>query len=471
MAESNPTRGGNLLSLGISQLFRIGSGLAINVLMMRGLGVDGFGILGYLTTLVGLVGFGANLGMDRLLTREMARQPEQTPRLVSVGLLATAALSLTTGLLLLAWVVLVDGRPLVIAAAALAAVALGLRSLALVPVAAFTAMRRMGLGTRGDVAGRSALVLGTALFLWLGWDLVSIFAGQVLDGLLVLGTVLFLYRRVQGPITLRAPRGELVTLARRALPFGLNGLFGSIYLSVDVLMLTWMQGESEVGIYRGAVMLIALFPIVANMLTNGLYPRMARHLGDPAAAGAELRFLCRVLLALSLPVAVGGLFTARPLMVLLGGEAFAPSALPFMVMAPLLPLRFLNNGYAMTLSALDHQEDRTRGVLFAAIFNVAMNLYAIPRWGATGAAATTLLTEIWLSFWMAWRARALATGIGAAGSLVRVGIPAGIMALALWLMPQMPVLLTVGIGGLVYAASGLVTGAWHPRDLSRLRRI
>ena len=41
-----PKKKGNLIFLGIAQLFRLGSGLSINVLLMRMLGVEGFGVYG-----------------------------------------------------------------------------------------------------------------------------------------------------------------------------------------------------------------------------------------------------------------------------------------------------------------------------------------------------------------------------------------------------------------------------------------
>ncbi|MDP2307729.1 MAG: flippase [Pseudomonadota bacterium] len=463
--------GGNLASLGLIQAFRMASGVAVNVMVMRSLGVEGFGVYGYVTTLVGLASFGSTMGMDRLLKREMARDPESARRYVATGLAASTLLSVTTGVALLAWAWAVDGRPVVLLAAALAATALGLQSLAVVPNSYFHAIRRMRLGVRGNVAGRALLVLATALFLWQQLGVLAVFAAQVLDAAVTLGIVWFIFRRQLGATALGTTGPEVRALIRASLPFGLNALFGSIYLSVDVLLLAWMRGDEEVGIYRAAVMLISLFPILAETLTTGIYPRMSRHLGRSDLAGTELRFATRILLGISVPAAVGGILTAAPLMVLLGGPEFAVSALPFIVMAPLLPLRFLNNGYGMTLSALDRQEDRTRGVFFAAALNVGVNLVVIPRYGALGAAATTLLTEVLLAAWMRWRIAPLVTGLGLGDTLVRVGIPSAAMAAAILLVPPAHVLLTIALGVLVYGVCGRLSGAWHPSDLRRLRRV
>jgi O-antigen/teichoic acid export membrane protein len=283
------------------------------------------------------------------------------------------------------------------------------------------------------------------------------------------------YVRQMGTASLRTRWRDVRTLVRQSVPFGLNSLFVSVYLSVDVLLLAHMRGDAEVGVYRGAVLLLSLFPVVAETFTAGIYPRMAQHFGHPERAGDELRFATRVLLAISVPAAVGGMLTAERLMVFLGGSDFAASALPFLVMAPLLPLRFLNNGYGMTLSALNRQEDRTTGAVLAAVVNVAANLYAIPAWGVMGAAITTLITEILLAGYMRWRVGPWVSGLGLLDTLARVGVPAavmaGVLAGVLALLPHMQVLIAIGLGVLVYGSVGWLTGAWRPGDVRSLRSV
>lgn len=463
--------GGNLSALGKIQVFRLLSGLAINVLVMRGLGVDGFGVYGYVSILVGLASFGASMGMDRYLKREIARDEAQLGHFVATGLGASALLSGVTFVGIVGWAAVMDGRPLVVGAAALAAVSVALQALALVPVSAFHAVRRMGLGVWGNAAGRLALVVATAAFMALQLGVASVFAAQVLDATVTLGIVWWTFRKQFADHRLSTTWDEVRALVRTSVPFGLNALAVSIYLTVDVILLAHFKGDTEVGLYRGAVMLLSLFPIVADTLSTGLYPRMSRHLGDRGKAGEELRFLTRVLFAVSIPAAVGGVLTARPLMVFLGGEDFGASAPLFALMAPLLPLRYLNNGYGMVLSALDHQEDRTRGAILAAFVNVGLNLALMPRYGAMAAAGNTLVTEILLLVWMRRRIVPLVEGGGMWAAFVRVGVPSAVMAAAILLTPDVHVVLTIAVGVAVYAAVGRATGAWHPRDLVELRRV
>lgn len=470
MSEA-PARGGNLVALALMQGFRMGAGMLVNVLVMRGLGVAGFGVYGYVTTLVGLVSFGTTMGMDRLLKREMARAPEQAGRWVGTGLAAAAAVSVVTAVGIVAWVAAVDGQGARITAGALAALALGLQALVAILTSYFHAIQRMGLGTRPTAAGRLTLVVATAAFLAAGLDVRAVFAAQVLDALVTLAGVAWVFRRLPDAPRLTTSGPDVKGLLRDAIPFGLNGLFGSIYLFSDVVLLAWFHPETEVGLYRGAVLLVSLFPILAETFSNAIFPRMARHLGQPDAARRELEFALRLLLAVSVPAAVGGALLAEPLMVWLGGADYAASALPFLFLAPVLPLRFVNNGTSMTLTALDRQDDRTRGVFFAAILNVCLNLLVLPRWGATGAAATTLATELFLTAWVQWRIGRILPRVQLGATLLRVGVPALGMAAVLWVLPPWHVLVRIGIGAAVYLVASRLTRAWQPADLGALRRI
>ena len=473
-ANAAPTKAphkGNLLFLGLSQAFRMGAGFAISVMLMRLLGVEGFGVYAYVTTLVGLFGFGSHLGMNNLLNREIARDHSLAERYVATGLLSTTLLSVLTGLCIVAWAWLLDGRSLVVAAALVASVALGLRSVAMMPVAAFHAVRRMGLGVQAHMVGRVVLVAFTALFLWLQLDVVSVFMAQVIDGIVTLVLVALVFRKEIGALSMSASWVELRSMVRRSVPFGLNALFGSIYLTVDVVMLQHFRGDAEVGEYRAATMILSLLALIADTFSQGLFPRMARHLGQPQKAGEELRFATRVLLALGLPASVGGILLALPIMLLLGGQEYAGSATLFAVMAPLVPLRFLNNSFSMTLSTLNRQSDRTKGVMLAAAFNVLANLVALPHYGALGAAVTTLLTELLLGAWLRWRIQPLVSGLGLGGTLLRAALPTAVMAGVLLLLPPMHVLLAIAAGALVFGIVGRLTGAWTMQDLRRLRRV
>ena len=125
----------------------------------------------------------------------------------------------------------------------------------------------------------------------------------------------------------------------------------------------------------------------------------------------------------------------------------------------------------MTLTALKHQPDRTRGTMYAAILNVVTNLVAIPLWGLHGAAVTTLVTEIALFSYWTVKVRPLAEGIGMVNSLMRCLVPVVIMAGVLLLMPPWSLWVRIALGAMIYGGMTWGFGAIRMRDAARMMRL
>ena len=194
-------------------------------------------------------------------------------------------------------------------------------------------------------------------------------------------------------------------------------------------------------------------------------------MNDPKAAGVEMQFSARILIVASVPLAVGGVMLAEPMLVWFVGDGYGRAVLPFMLLMPLLPIRVVNNLAANALSALNLQSLRTRGSLYAALVNVAANLAVVPFYGALGAAATTIVTDFLLLIYFAARLAPRIQGVRLAPTFVRLIVPTLGMAAAVWATPTWHVLLRVLAGAVVYGLGSYAFRAWQLRDLRTLRSL
>jgi len=447
------------------------SGLIVQAFLARFLGKETFGTYSFLLGVTAMFSFIAHMNLRVLLARRVARAPESAGRAMGLALLTTVLLApvATAGVVAYAW--LGDGRPIVLFAAVIAGLALGMRGLARVAEAVFQGLRRMGVMIGGTLVERGVLVVGTIGLVLAGAGLPGVFAAQFLGTLAFLWVLVDRFRRTEAEISFRVPLRDIWRLFVDAWPFAANQLFGAIYLVSDVLVLKEFHGDEEVGLYRAATILILQLPVVAVILNKGIFPRMARRLGDPDAAGSELAFSVRALLAVSIPVAIGGICVAGPLLVLIVGDQYRDATTAFVLLLAMVPFRFVNNAYENALSALNQQPARTRGVFYAALFNLVANLLVIPRFGATGAAATTLFTDILLTVYLAIRITPNVRGVRVGRSIVVTILPALPMALVVLALPGWHVLLRIGVGAVVYLALGYLSGAWEKGDIRVLRNI
>ncbi|MCO4745133.1 MAG: polysaccharide biosynthesis protein [Proteobacteria bacterium] len=447
------------------------AGLALHVMLPRALPIDEYGAYQTVLSMVTIAAVFSGLRVNLLTTQKVAQDPASGGQVVGAALRLVGMLAVPTSLLLISYAATVDGRPSVVKIALAACVALVFYTSFSVLQGAVQGLRKMQhqlpavltwkLGELGSVA--IALMLGAnALGVhWIraGWTLIA---------------VLILWRSVSRLIELRAPwnapHTEAVRLGKECIPFGIDGLFASAYLAADVLVLAYFHGDVAVAVYGVAAVPVANLVIVGFVVNRVLHPVMAAQQGNPDGVGGLLGLGVRLHLVVSLPIAVGGMLVAEPLLVFVFGEPFAASARPFMLMLPLLPFRYINHALGLTLTALGLQPLRAKAIGLVAATNLALNFLLVPTWGVMGAAATTLFSELFLVLLYGLAVRPRVRGVNFGGTLLRASISLIPLVWVVGWMSGQHVLLRVLCGAAAYLVMALGTGALDRSDVRNLRR-
>lgn len=465
---------GSAIWLALTRIVLIVAGFGVQMLLWEYLGEDDFGLYSIIVAAVGLFGFLAHLEMAVLLARQAARNPDQARSRLGRALGVLGLTALPTVGLIVAYIVVSEqdvDLALPAALAAVAAVALGVSTLF---QGVLQGLRRMRVFPVATLTSRGTFVGLAAAALLLGGGLSGVFLAQII-GYVVMVTVLgaSFIRHVGWP---EIPAlGRVLSMARESVPFGLNRLYGSIYLQSDLLIVGWFHSPAEAGIYYLASLVLVNLAVISGVVVMALYPALSRDAGNREAMGDHVGFALRLLLLFGVPAAVGGMLVAEDLLGLFFDDSAA--AVPAMiVLLPVLCLRFMNHLTGMVLSATDRQDERTRTIMVAAAFNVVANLIVVPFLGAFGAACTTLVTESLLAVWLWVLIRPEVARMQVLGGLARIGLGAVVMAAVVVGLSYVPVshgafvLVQVGVGGAVYVVLTFVLRAWSRRDLGRLRR-
>jgi len=461
----------NLVALAAMRVSLGVSAFVIQVFVARYLGREGYGAMSFLVGVTALCAAVFHMGSSVLIAREISRAPDAVRSWLARGLVTTLALSvLGTGCVTL-YVALMDGQPTMIVAGFLAACAYALTSLGTVCQAAFQGLRRMRAPVVGSVAGRTVVVVATVALLSWGWGVTGVFSAQILGAVVALFIWLRVFQREIGRPEWAVTLSDVRELLLSSRVFAAGLVFGSIYMSSDLLIVKELHGDSEVGVYRAGAAVVLELMQLGSMLMMGLYPVLSRLRDQPERVRDELAFAFRVLLVVGAPTAVGGLLVAEPLMLFILGEEYRLSVTPFMVMLLVLPTGFIKNALGTALTACDRHPERMRGTAYAAVLNVGANLAFVPAYGAVGAAATTLMTEVLLAVYLGRKLRDHEVG----RSLLRAGGPvllplACMIPVVAW-ASAVHIIVRVGLGVLVYGAVGVATGAMSRSDLQRLRSI
>jgi O-antigen/teichoic acid export membrane protein len=183
-------------------------------------------------------------------------------------------------------------------------------------------------------------------------------------------------------------------MLKEAAPFWFAGLFTLGYARGDVVLLQLLSSDVEVGAYRSVGQLVDVAKQLPVFLMLALFPQLAR---AAARASSELVALENFLLALLLAggLLVGGILAAAsgPLVGVLFGPDFARGIPALRLLAPALPLQFVNCGMLHFFVARDRGGLNVTFAGAVLVANVAANLLLDGRAGAVGAASATLVTE------------------------------------------------------------------------------
>ena len=429
----------------VVRVLNLALGVVVAVALVRTLGDEGYGQ--WITALVALelTGFFMQFGLESVVVREAAADPEREGEWIGALMLVRALMAgpvVAAAITLVA--LLADSREMLIAGIILAVgmpfggtgglqIAFELHVNNRVPMFVLTLKSVLWLAAVLCVAALDGGLIALA---------IALIATNAAGALVLAISALRLTR-----IRLRPSRAQLMQLVRVGAPVGIAGMLVLAYARIDQLLVFELAGPADAGYYGAVYNVLQQGHIVPISVMTSLAPIIA------GAWAQDRERALRVVgrgVELLMVAALGGLAVAivasDSVVRLLFGEEFAPAAAALPVLAGAFV--FICLGYLTSNLILVTRLQRRLVVVsvVALVTNVALNVVLIPPFGFMGAAWTTLGTEVVvvsLSVLFLSRAtdlRCLATGrlprvVGAAGALCAV--LAGIDALG----APLPVLL------------------------------
>lgn len=434
---------------------------ATTVILTRRLGPTAFGLLSVATAVRLYLVCMVDGGIDSIGMREAAIQPSFAHRVAPALLVVRTTVAIVLALLVAIAGIAILPQP---DGALLAAC-----TLTLFPLALNVRWLLLGLGRTlppalARLTGEALVFITVFVVLHDPGDVGLVPAAQVLGegvaALLLAGVA----ARSLGPLPVRAAWKIARPILHESRPLVFHALLGLIIFNADVILLRAFRAPADAGYYAAAYLVIGFLINLGTVFYQSLLLGITR--GEQRATGGHDRYahaLGQVLLA-GIPVAVGGVLLAAPLMQAIFGSAYHAASLPFAILMVSVPASWLRNVAQAGQVANRRSDALLKTSLVAAGTNLGLNLWFIPRYGPVGAASVTLVTEVLrTSIALGW-----SRSIGLPGLTrrlwVRPLVGAGLMAAGLLALPTFPVWATVPAGIGLYALVVLPAGG-----LRRLR--
>jgi len=206
--------------------------------------------------------------------------------------------------------------------------------------------------------------------------------------------VVVAYRFVRpAPVQLLWRRSLEVFVA--GLPFALAWLLLSADQRINTLLLGRLSGDASVAMFGAAARMMEATLIVPSMLATAFFPTAVRHEREGLSSlAALLTGSLKVMITTGVPIAITLAILARPIVVAVFGDAYAPAADSLRILAPAVLLLYARIGLIQIALVLG----RWRLALGVQILGLAIDVVAalllVASAGERGAAAALVLSEV-----------------------------------------------------------------------------
>jgi O-antigen/teichoic acid export membrane protein len=335
----------------------------------------------------------ADIGLSAIVVREISAVPERADAVLRASyslrlIISALAVAVTVGT---SFVLPFDHRARVAILIMAFGAFLSLVNLSVLPI--LQVQLRMQWAVFANLAGRFVTLVATLAVLALGLGFKAVVLANVIGLAVILAVGVYAARSAY---SLR-PSIDVAYWRRflkASLVLGLGLAITQVYFRVDTVLIALLRPAAEVGLYGAAYKFIELTQALAYTVFVSMFPALSAF---AARDDSRFAFLAQkgfdVVLAAGLPLTIGMVFAARPLLEATAGDRYGAAAGVLQILA-FYPLLAFVDGLLWRILIASHHE-RTLLLIGVSILtlNIALNLVFIPVYGYRAAAITSIGSE------------------------------------------------------------------------------
>lgn len=378
----------------IGRIISYAISLFIIILITRYLGTEGFGDYTTITVFVASIAVLAEFGINQSIIKEYFSS-EKKERTFANGFALRVFFSL--GLFVLGALAsyLFPYSPVVRNGIWIMAFATFFSSTSYIFTNVFQIFLKMHYSAIAEVLGKALILILNILIIRLDLGLYFLIISIVFGNILTFFLAYFWAKKLI-KIRLKFDFGVWRRIFIKSIAIGISVILTVIILRIDIIILSVLKTNWEVGIYGAsykvleivralpAVFCGLLFPILANYYAN----KKRKTFNITIQKGYDVLFVTGIWISTILLALSGSIILA------IAGNEFTDSIPALQVLSFSALLIFLAQLFGTVIVAGDKQKTIIIPYVLVIAFNIALNLYLIPKFSFMGAAYATLITQI-----------------------------------------------------------------------------
>jgi O-antigen/teichoic acid export membrane protein len=324
---------------------------------------------------------------------------------------------------------------------------------------AFYGLERMATPATAAIATKVLTVVGVLSVISLDLGVYGILSVGIVASAISLG---FLVRRFHqvGRTDFSRWRGAWMAVIAASIPFTMVHLANTVYRQTDVIIISTVAGNRDVGWYAAGDVLIGTLLFPATVVLASVFPSFGRlHAHDPDGLVSLVTRTFSLLILVAVPIGLGTALVGPTFAPVLLGDDYSGTGEVLAVMGPVLILTYGTTLVSQVALASGRGKFWTLLLFLAAGMTIPLDLVLVP-WasdrfdnGAIGGALAYVLTELTqfvvgvafiTPFLVSRRSLWTTSRVLAAG---------GVMCVVVWPVREMFVLIPAVVGAVAYGGA------------------
>jgi len=365
------------------------------VLMARAIGPADLGKYYFAISFTSIFGIFIDIGQSSVLTREVAKHPADAGKLFSSVFLMKLPLAILSMLAIFSIINFSSYPEITRQLVYLSIFCMALDSFTLTFFAVSRGFHNLKYESISSIIFQLIVFIVVLAVLKFNLGLVWLMMSLVIASLYnFLFSFYILKKRWGLKINWRPDKILIKSILMISLPFAVYAIFQRIYMYLDSVLLSLLSGDHQVGIYQIPFKIIFALQFLPLAFVASLFPAMSHYWhNNREQLAITFERAMNYLIIISLPVSVGGVILADKIMIIFK-SGFTDAILPLQITMAAVIFMFLNFPVGSLLNACDRQKTNTVNIGIVLMASVILNLILIPRYQATGASLTVLLTNL-----------------------------------------------------------------------------
>lgn len=366
----------------------------VGIFTARYLGPSNYGLIDYAGAYIAFFSSLCTLGINSVIVKQLVKEPSAEGEMIGTAILMRVVSSVLSALMIIGIVSIADrGEPLTIIVVALCTIGLAFQSFDTIN-SWFQARLQSKFSTMAALIAFLMLSAYKVIMLILGKSVEWFAVASAIEYVFLAISLLLFYYSKGGPkLSFSIKRAE--KLIKDSSGFILAGLMISVYACTDRIMLKQMLDKASVGYYSLAVSISGTWVFVLSAIIDSVYPGIVKaHEQDMLLFEKRNKQLYALVFYSSVVMSALVCIVAEPLVSLIYGEQYLPAVAPLRIVVWYTAFSYLGVARNPWIVCENKQKYLKYIYAGAALTNVFLNFLLIPHYGASGAAAASLVTQI-----------------------------------------------------------------------------